>query len=122
MKKIDIVFKYEKEWEEWLNNSTKNWKFSSGKKRLIDLQNRAIEKLNERAISHREDDVFCIITHGIVIRTILYYLLEINLSIYVFNGSITTFDCDGNREKVKNLLYKRYMSPSRVKICRINYW
>jgi len=76
-----------------------------GKERLIDVQNRAIEKLNEIVASHREDDVLCIITHGITIRAILCYLLEINLSnilkFHVFNGSINALEYDGNRKKSK---------------------
>lgn len=107
MKKVDISKHYRKEWEEWLNNPSKDWKFPGAKETLKDVRERVVKKLKEIISSHKEDDIICIVTHGNIIRVILCFLLDIDLSnilkFHQFNGAINVYEYDGTKVKIHGI-------------------
>jgi broad specificity phosphatase PhoE len=107
MKKIEIANQYKKEWKEWLSNPTENWKFPEAKETLGDAQRRAIKKLKEIISSYKAEDIICIITHGNIIRLILCFLLNMDISnmlkFHQFNGSITSFEYIGDKVKIHSI-------------------
>jgi len=121
MKKVDMKRNYKEKWEEFINNLTEDWKFPGGKETLKDVQNRAVKKLNDIVSSHKKNDFICIITHGGIVRVILCFLLNINLSdalkFHLFNGSITSFEYDGKKAIIHTIndichLYELEFAPS----------
>jgi len=103
--KVDIANQYRSEWEEWINNPTENWRFPGARETLKNAYNRAVAKLKEIVSLHKKDDIICIVTHGNIVRVLLCFLLNIQLSNILkfdqFNGAITAFEYDSNKIRIQ---------------------
>lgn len=105
LKKVDIARSHKEKWEEWLNNPTEQWKFPGARETLGDVQIRATKKLKEIVFSHKENETLCIVSHGNIIRVILCFILNFDLSnmlkFHQFNGAITAFEYDRKNVRIQ---------------------
>lgn len=71
----------------------------------IQFKNRIMNELNSIINSHKNEDKIIIVTHGGVIRIILYYWLNIHNDNFYFikNNSISILDIENNKPKIEIL-------------------
>lgn len=100
----DVFTKFSKEFEEWSKNS---WAVIDGVESLGNLQKRVVERFLKIVKNHKNEDTILIVSHGLALRTIILWILEMPLNkyrkIHLYNTSLTKIKYENEKFSIEYL-------------------
>ncbi|MDK2945418.1 MAG: hypothetical protein PWQ85_162 [Geotoga sp.] len=100
----EVKNKYKKEFKEWSGDP---WSNIEGMESLGDVQSRSVKAVKNIISKHEKDDKIIVVAHGLVIRTIISWVLKLpitsNSNFRIDNCSVSEVLYENNKFRLKSL-------------------
>lgn len=110
----DVKSKFKKEFELWSNDP---WAFIDGVESLAEVQQRGVKSV-KKIIQENSDKNVVIVSHALLIRTIICWVLNLPLNQHrnfiLDNASVTTFEYNEGKMRLLNLNETWHLDLERI--------